>query len=391
MNASNSSQWPRVGTRLWKFVLCALAIIASNEFAIAQCPHQSSGQLKGCSKCGRYWVEQNEPFVLYSEESSSIHGPTLRHGVPQLQPVVRPTSAWQLGRPEGTPPSVALPSPYEIGALPPATPDPERWLSENSEPPLFAAGPPQAGEWYETIAAEPDDCPYRLSFRDDISHAWVRFKSDFAGVLQPNNLLILGVAAGGAVGIHQDWDDNVREWTRRHPNRWGDGTDILSHFGDVEIQVPVIAATYFWSLHRQDAELHDFTRTLMSAYWINGLSTLALKGAVNSQRPSADFNGGQFGFPSFHTSSTFTIASVLNEYYGWQVGVPSFALAGLVGWSRIDSRHHDVSDVFFGAALGYVIGTSVAKHHLTGDSRVMLLPWNEPSNRAVGLAMEWRY
>ena len=71
---------------------------------------------------------------------------------------------------------------------------------------------------------------------------------------------------------------------------------------------------------------------------------------------------------------------MLDEYYGLQAGLPAYALAGLIGWSRLDERDHDLSDVVFGAALGFVIGKSVARDHLYGDSRVRLLPYVHPTD-----------
>lgn len=246
-------------------------------------------------------------------------------------------------------------------------------------------------ETLEHIDAEPDDFTGMLSFREDIGHAWYRLRDDVAGVAQPRNLAVLALAGAGAVAIHQDLDGEVRDYTARHPNQWGDGDKFLGDLGEPYVQAPVLAGLYFWSLKSQDEDLHDLSTTMWSAFTINGVSTVLLKVIVNSDRPTNDVNDGHFGFPSYHASSSFAIASVLNEYYGWQVGVPAYVMAGMIGWSRIDARHHDLSDVVFGAALGYVIGTSVARHQLTGDSRVLLLPWTEPQNRAVGMQMEWHF
>lgn len=267
-----------------------------------------------------------------------------------------------------------------------------QWPVVPQPDPLLA--PPDrrnANEILEHIEADPDDLTRTLSFREDIGHAWYRLKDDIVGIMQPRNLAVLGMSAAGAIAIHQDLDGQVRDHTARHPRQWREGDEVLGVMGDVFVQGPVLVGLYFWSIKAQDDELHDVTTTLMSAYAINGVSAVLLKVIVNTDRPSTEVEDGRYGFPSFHAASSFAMASVLNEYYGWQVGVPAYLMAGLVGWTRIDARHHDLSDVMFGAAMGYVIGTSVARHHLTGDSRVTILPWTEPLNRAVGLQFEWRY
>ncbi len=191
--------------------------------------------------------------------------------------------------------------------------------------------------------------------------------------------------------MRETLDEDVRESTRRHPERWGEGSRILGTLGNVEVQVPLVLSLYFWSLHTQDPEMHEFSTTLTSAFTITGVTTVLIKAAANTSRPSNDFNGGKYGFPSYHTSSSFTVASVLDEYYGAKVGIPAYTLAGLIAWSRIDQRDHDLSDVLFGAALGYVVGKAVAQHSLTGDSRVRLVPWVSPIGRSAGLGIEKRW
>jgi hypothetical protein len=74
---------------------------------------------------------------------------------------------------------------------------------------------------------------------------------------------------------------------------------------------------------------------------------------------------------------------VVDEYYGWPVGLPCYVLAGLVGWSRIDQREHDLSDIFFGSVLGFVIGKSVAGAHLERYG-YRVYPCVDPVVRGVG-------
>ncbi len=76
--------------------------------------------------------------------------------------------------------------------------------------------------------------------------------------------------------------------------------------------------------------------------------THTVKRTLNRPRPS----GGDFSFPSGHTSAAFQAASFLHFKYGWKVGLPSFALAAYVGWSRFYVDKHYISDIIAGAALG---------------------------------------
>jgi membrane-associated phospholipid phosphatase len=63
-------------------------------------------------------------------------------------------------------------------------------------------------------------------------------------------------------------------------------------------------------------------------------------------------------FPSGHTISAFAVATVIARRYGKHRWVPwvAYGVAGAIGFSRISLQAHFPSDVFMGAALGYVIG-----------------------------------
>ena len=76
--------------------------------------------------------------------------------------------------------------------------------------------------------------------------------------------------------------------------------------------------------------------------------TYAFKYAVNRTRP----NGDPRSFPSGHSSAVFATAMVLQEHYGWKVGLPIFAAAAYTAASRITVNKHWASDVTFGAVLG---------------------------------------
>jgi membrane-associated phospholipid phosphatase len=73
-----------------------------------------------------------------------------------------------------------------------------------------------------------------------------------------------------------------------------------------------------------------------------------LKVATDRTRP----DGGHRSFPSGHAASAFTGAAFLQTRYGWKFGAPAYLLAGYVGYSRVESKHHHASDVVAGAAIG---------------------------------------
>jgi membrane-associated phospholipid phosphatase len=231
-----------------------------------------------------------------------------------------------------------------------------------------------------------------ISFRRDFHNAWPTLWCDTKAIVNWNNALILTAAGGLAIGFRQsDIDQRVRDEVVEHPQRWGNVTRVLNNVGDVAYQAPVMLGVYGYSVWRQDDNLHDAMGAMLSASAITGVSTSALKLIANTDRPSDKWSGGQYGFPSYHTASTFAIAAVLDEYYGSQVGLPAYVLATAVGFSRIDDQDHDLSDVVFGAALGYVIGKTVASRHLCDESNLQLSPYVHPTDGTPGIAIETKF
>ena len=97
----------------------------------------------------------------------------------------------------------------------------------------------------------------------------------------------------------------------------------------------------------------------LQALGINFAETEALKSLVGERRPDSNSHDS---FPSLHTSTAFTMATVINRYQP-DYGPIAFAGAALIGYSRIELDRHHWQDVIGGAALGYLNGTLFAPHH----------------------------
>jgi len=64
--------------------------------------------------------------------------------------------------------------------------------------------------------------------------------------------------------------------------------------------------------------------------------------------------GGRGSFSSGHTIAAFSVATIVARRYGNHKWIPyaSYGMATLVGFSRLSSSAHFLSDVFMGGALG---------------------------------------
>lgn len=112
---------------------------------------------------------------------------------------------------------------------------------------------------------------------------------------------------------------------------------------------------------RKDRKAEDTGILLLTAAILNYGITYGMKNAVDRKRPYKALSGvhtvgsteRSASFPSGHTSSAFTIATMVSlNYPKWYVIAPSFAWAGLAGYSRMAIGMHYPADVLMGAVVG---------------------------------------
>ena len=86
---------------------------------------------------------------------------------------------------------------------------------------------------------------------------------------------------------------------------------------------------------------------------------IPLKKAFKTKRPRMDkYQDMEYGFPSFHTQTAFTIATIYSFYFN-SLFFPTFLFATFVGISRLMTKAHKFIDIFFGSILGMLVGTIV--------------------------------
>lgn len=104
-----------------------------------------------------------------------------------------------------------------------------------------------------------------------------------------------------------------------------------------------------------DKKLQEFGRDASESLLMATITVTGLKYAVDRTRP----NGSSYSFPSGHTITAFCVAPVIQKYWGWEAGVPAYALATVTAFARVEDYWHYFSDVLAGATLGIVIGNAV--------------------------------
>lgn len=140
----------------------------------------------------------------------------------------------------------------------------------------------------------------------------------------------------------------------------------------------------------KDDKLKDTAFLAVESFLAANAVTTVLKYSIGRARPYTDegrayfkpfsFKNSHASFPSGHTTSAFSIASVFAARYdSTLLGCIAYGTASLTALQRIYSSMHWPTDVFAGAIIGTVTGRAVvgfAKDR-SGKS-VLLLPVYEP-------------
>lgn len=217
------------------------------------------------------------------------------------------------------------------------------------------------------------------------------WKDGKATFTKPENIAALLVAGGASIAIHQDADGTIAEYFEKHGflHEWQDETLFI--LGDPTTQFAACNLWYFLSAYNQDRLNKDRAWIMSRALTISWLTTWGLKIA----RDNESINGKDLAWPSSTASSSFTMASVLDEFYGPKVGIPAYTLASLVSYRMLDTGDHWGTDILFGATLGWVVGHTVAKQNkdltFAGYSIVPYTAQTQTHEPAMGIGLLKRF
>jgi membrane-associated phospholipid phosphatase len=153
------------------------------------------------------------------------------------------------------------------------------------------------------------------------------------------------------------------------------------------LMAPMVAATFLAGRFAPEGRFRSMSYDFMQAAIVNVAYTEILKYGVSRERPDGS---NSMSFPSGHTSTAFSLATVAEQHYGWKVGVPAYALASCIGLTRVEQNRHYLSDVIAGATLGIIVGRTVTR--LDGQQpakkrTLALAPATDPHGQGVGLGL----
>lgn len=134
---------------------------------------------------------------------------------------------------------------------------------------------------------------------------------------------------------------------------WGNlafaGRSSLTVAGDItQLAVPLGAMGI--AVYKGDKEgQKEFAKSFLTNMAVVYALKYALKDSDWGERP----NGGKYSFPSGHSASAFGGAFFLQTRYGKEYGIPSIALAGFTGYTRVKGEYHHWRDVIGGAVIAF--------------------------------------
>jgi membrane-associated phospholipid phosphatase len=164
------------------------------------------------------------------------------------------------------------------------------------------------------------------------------------------------LAGGAATFSSLALDNNVVGYFDRHPMKtYG---NVGKFLGTGVVALGASAAILGFGQRANGDRFRAGAYDMSQAVVVNFLYTFAIKNAVKRPRPDGSDN---LAFPSGHASNAFACATVWAEQYGWKGSVIGYSAATLVAGSRLALKKHRLSDVVGGAALGYIVGKSVAR------------------------------
>lgn len=188
-----------------------------------------------------------------------------------------------------------------------------------------------------------------------------------------HDFMMTGIITG-VTALSFALDNSIRNDVKTmHSSSMDNITNVGEKFGSGVYGLALSGALYLGGQVVKDNELRKTGVMLAEAIFLNGITTEILKIVIGRSRPYTnegfDFDPFKISFkdddnslPSGHTSTAFTIATVLSERIdNTFASIALYSFAGLTALQRIYADRHWFSDLVLGAAIGTVVGLKVVK------------------------------
>ncbi|MFA5404957.1 MAG: phosphatase PAP2 family protein [Ignavibacteria bacterium] len=254
------------------------------------------------------------------------------------------------------------------------------------------------------------------------SLAVIEYQATELFAFRKKELMYIGAISGitlGLIALDAKLDKIVRH-TMDSTGTFDDITDFITDFGAENslYTVAVFAGLSYVTKSKKGIQtsLYAFEAMLNSGLWIRLGKLLAGRERPEasyeySKHPSGIWRGpihqiinkekrsvaSYDAFPSGHTATIFSVATVFAEQYKDIPFVPifSYTFAGIVGISRMLEHAHWASDVFLGACIGYFCGKTTVEfyrqkeHYSNKKVKFSFMPSVTPQNYGADFVMNF--
>lgn len=213
---------------------------------------------------------------------------------------------------------------------------------------------------------------HKNSIGGDLVSDFVIFFKDWGGYLiypfsmKGTDWLIGGAAIGGTV-LSSFADRSVHNslGSQEAANSKHNFFNLAGNYGYIYYQAAFAGGLYLTGLLSRSDGIRETGRLLMQSLSYSGTMTIGLRILFSRERPYITDDPYKFkwikfksldtqSFPSGHTAVAFVVSTILAERIGtWWSRVLFYGAAGLVGFSKIRTNQHWLSDVVFGGLLGF--------------------------------------
>jgi membrane-associated phospholipid phosphatase len=208
----------------------------------------------------------------------------------------------------------------------------------------------------------------------DFSYAAHDGKAVFKKAITPTwekAITLSGLMAGTILLIQ--WDEDFRLSAQKGVTETGaDISKAVKFYGERNLMVGLSGGVYLTGLFFKNEDIRTTGRLTLEALALAGITGGGLKVALGRSRPKNGDGPRKFTFwetdnayqsmPSGHTTVAFTVSTVLAEQIDtWWARAIFYPLAAATSYSRVYDDEHWTSDIFLGAAIGYLSGKTIVE------------------------------
>ncbi len=222
------------------------------------------------------------------------------------------------------------------------------------------------------------------NYLDD--HWQTEFRANPIQLSSRELLLTAGVAASAVVAFNSDQE--FMDFVQENKNAV---TEVVADAGEKfgRYSTSIGAGGYIIGVIFKNGEIKRTSAMIVKSGLISGLITRVLKMSFSRKRPNQnegpekflgfDISNEHVSFPSGHTTSAFSFATVISETYKDKsvlIPILAYSAAAIGGWSRVHDRSHWLSDVLIGALIGHLTAKKVVKAELNPNGQSLLKNYN---------------